>query len=38
MKFKGKKGRHLKEGKDNLNGLHFVSVQVDDDSDPSGFW
>ena len=28
----------FEEGKDSLNGLHFVCVQVDDDSDPSGFW
>jgi len=28
----------FEEGKDNLNGLHFVSVQKDDESDPSGFW
>ncbi len=28
----------FEEGKDNLNGLHFVSVQIDDESDPSGFW
>eukprot|EP00559_Dactyliosolen_fragilissimus_P006863 CAMPEP_0184871396 /NCGR_PEP_ID=MMETSP0580-20130426/40696_1 /TAXON_ID=1118495 /ORGANISM="Dactyliosolen fragilissimus" /LENGTH=206 /DNA_ID=CAMNT_0027374053 /DNA_START=1044 /DNA_END=1664 /DNA_ORIENTATION=+ len=28
----------FEEGKDNLNGLHFVSVQVDDESDPAGFW
>jgi hypothetical protein len=28
----------FEEGKDTLNGLHFVSVQSDDDSDPSGFW
>ena len=28
----------FEEGKDNLNGLHFVSVQEDDESDPSGFW
>ena len=28
----------FEEGKDVLNGLHFVSVQMDDDSDPSGFW
>lgn len=28
----------FEEGKDSLNGLHFVSVQEDDESDPSGFW
>lgn len=28
----------FEEGKDTMNGLHFVSVQIDDDSDPSGFW
>lgn len=28
----------FEEGKDSLGGLHFVSVQIDDDSDPSGFW
>mmetsp|Transcript_13878 Transcript_13878/g.16860 ORF Transcript_13878/g.16860 Transcript_13878/m.16860 type:complete len:348 (+) Transcript_13878:134-1177(+) len=28
----------FEEGKDNLNGLHFVSVQEDDESDPAGFW
>jgi len=28
----------FEEGKDMLNGLHFVSVQEDDDSDPAGFW
>jgi len=28
----------FEEGKDDLNGLHFVSVQEDDESDPAGFW
>lgn len=28
----------LEEGKDALQGLHFVSVQKDEDSDPAGFW
>jgi len=28
----------FEEGKDCLGGLHFVSVQLDDDSDPAGFW
>lgn len=28
----------FEEGKDALNGLHFISVQQDDDSDPAGFW
>ena len=28
----------FEEGKDGLGGLHFVSVQSDDDSDPDGFW
>mmetsp|Transcript_27721 Transcript_27721/g.26540 ORF Transcript_27721/g.26540 Transcript_27721/m.26540 type:complete len:346 (-) Transcript_27721:286-1323(-) len=28
----------FEEGKDSLNGLHFVSVQVDEESDPAGFW
>lgn len=28
----------FEEGKDALNGLHFVSVQADEDSDPAGFW
>lgn len=26
------------EGKDALNGLHFISVQKDEDDDPAGFW
>ena len=28
----------FEEGKDALNGLHFISVQVDENSDPAGFW
>jgi len=28
----------LQQGKDALQGLHFVSVQEDDESDPAGFW
>jgi len=31
-------GAAFEEGKENLGGLHFISVQVDDDSDPAGFW
>ena len=31
-------GATFEEGKENLKGLHFISVQVDDDSDPAGFW
>ncbi|CAB9507812.1 TAB2 homolog, chloroplastic [Seminavis robusta] len=31
-------GAAFEEGKDALNGLHFVSVQKDDESDPAGFW
>mmetsp|Transcript_28541 Transcript_28541/g.41680 ORF Transcript_28541/g.41680 Transcript_28541/m.41680 type:complete len:364 (-) Transcript_28541:406-1497(-) len=31
-------GAVFEEGKDNLGGLHFVSVQVDEDDDPAGFW
>eukprot|EP00565_Helicotheca_tamesis_P004380 CAMPEP_0185724080 /NCGR_PEP_ID=MMETSP1171-20130828/672_1 /TAXON_ID=374046 /ORGANISM="Helicotheca tamensis, Strain CCMP826" /LENGTH=288 /DNA_ID=CAMNT_0028391855 /DNA_START=413 /DNA_END=1279 /DNA_ORIENTATION=+ len=31
-------GAAFEEGKDKLGGLHFVSVQEDDDSDPAGFW
>lgn len=36
--FQREEAAAFEEGKDNLNGLHFVSVQVDDDSDPCGFW
>mmetsp|Transcript_21942 Transcript_21942/g.46120 ORF Transcript_21942/g.46120 Transcript_21942/m.46120 type:complete len:360 (+) Transcript_21942:137-1216(+) len=28
----------FEEGKDELGGLHFVSVQKDEDDDPAGFW
>lgn len=28
----------FEEGKDSLKGLHFVSVQKDEDDDPAGFW
>lgn len=28
----------LEEGKASLQGLHFISVQEDEDSDPAGFW
>lgn len=28
----------FEEGKDKLGGLHFVSVQRDEDDDPAGFW
>lgn len=31
-------GMAFEEGKDALGGLHFVSVQVDEDEDPAGFW
>lgn len=31
-------GAAFEQGKDVLEGLHFVSVQVDDESDPEGFW
>lgn len=36
--FQREEAAAFEEGKDNLGGLHFVSVQKDDDSDPSGFW
>lgn len=26
------------EGKESLGGLHFISVQKDEDDDPAGFW
>lgn len=29
---------NFEEGKDALGGLHFVSVQKDEDDDPAGFW
>jgi hypothetical protein len=28
----------FEEGKDNMQGLHFVSVQESEDDDPTGFW
>jgi hypothetical protein len=28
----------FEEGKDNMQGLHFVSVQKSEDDDPTGFW
>lgn len=28
----------FEEGKDALGGLHFISVQKDEDDDPAGFW
>jgi hypothetical protein len=31
-------GAALEEGKQTLEGLHFLCVQEDDDSDPAGFW
>lgn len=31
-------GAAFEEGKDQLGGLHFVSVQEDEDDDPAGFW
>jgi hypothetical protein len=31
-------GAAFEQGKDALDGLHFVSVQMDDESDPEGFW
>jgi len=31
-------GAAFEEGKDQLQGLHFVSVQQGDDDDPEGFW
>ena len=31
-------GAAFEEGKDALQGLHFVSVQVSEDDDPAGFW
>jgi len=29
---------NFEEGKDALGGLHFISVQKDEDDDPAGFW
>lgn len=31
-------GAAFEEGKDQLGGLHFISVQKDEDDDPAGFW
>lgn len=31
-------GAMFEEGKDAVGGLHFVSVQKDEDDDPAGFW
>lgn len=31
-------GAAFEEGKDTLNGLHFVCVQKDEEDDPAGFW
>jgi hypothetical protein len=31
-------GAAMEQAKDQLQGLHFVSVQVDEESDPEGFW
>ena len=28
----------FEQGKDELKGLHFISVQKDEDDDPAGFW
>jgi hypothetical protein len=28
----------FEEGKDSLNGLHFMSIQQDEEADPTGFW
>ena len=33
-----KEAANFEEGKDALNGLHFISVQTDEDNDPAGFW
>ncbi|KAL9179416.1 hypothetical protein ACHAXT_008706 [Thalassiosira profunda] len=33
-----REGANFEEGKDSLNGLHFISVQRDEDDDPAGFW
>lgn len=29
---------NFEEGKDAMNGLHFISVQTDENDDPAGFW
>mmetsp|Transcript_36079 Transcript_36079/g.51040 ORF Transcript_36079/g.51040 Transcript_36079/m.51040 type:complete len:171 (-) Transcript_36079:617-1129(-) len=31
-------GAAFEEGKENMAGLHFISVQKDEDDDPAGFW
>jgi hypothetical protein len=31
-------GAAFEEGKDGLDGLHFISVQRDEEDDPAGFW
>lgn len=36
--FQREEGAAFEEGKDALNGLHFVCVQKDEDDDPAGFW
>jgi len=33
-----KEAANFEEGKDALNGLHFISVQRDEVDDPAGFW
>ena len=33
-----KEAANFEEGKDALSGLHFISVQRDEDDDPAGFW
>lgn len=33
-----KEAANFEEGKDALNGLHFISVQTDENDDPAGFW
>lgn len=33
-----KEAANFEEGKDALNGLHFISVQRDEDDGPAGFW
>lgn len=33
-----KEAANFEEGKDALNGLHFISVQKDEEDDPAGFW
>jgi len=36
--FQRTEGAAFEEGKDSLDGLHFISVQKDEDDDPAGFW